>query len=250
MEVENADMENNISKIFENEEVLVINKPAGLVVHGDGRTEEDSVASWVLEQYPNMKNVGEMWENPQGESIPRPGIVHRLDRDTSGVMILAKTQSEFLRLKELFQERLIKKTYKAFVYDAMKEKKGEIDRPIGKSKSDFRRWSAQPGSRGVQREAFTAWELLSSIEMKGEKYSYLELRPTTGRTHQLRVHLKAIHHPIVCDSLYAPKRSCGLGFSRLALHAHTLSYETPEGERKNFEAPLPKDFETALSFLS
>ena len=243
---ENEDMENKPDIIFEDENILVINKPAGLVVHGDGRTKEESVASWICKKYPKLKKIGEPWVNPKGEEIPRPGIVHRLDRDTSGVMVIAKTQKSFEFLKEQFQERNIKKTYRAFVYGALKEEKGEIDRPIGKSKTDFRKWSAQPGSRGVQREAHTAWKLLEGIGSKGEMYSYLELAPTTGRTHQLRVHLKAIHHPILCDKLYAPKRECALGFDRLALHSHTITVPSQDEKEQLFEAPLPIDFNSAL----
>ena len=229
--------------LFEDEHILVINKPAGLVVHGDGRTDEPSVADWALEYHPRMRNVGEPWTSQTGEAIPRPGIVHRLDRETSGVMVMAKTHESFALLKEQFQERRVRKTYRAFVYGAMKEGEGAIDRPIGKSKSDFRKWSAQPGSRGALRDAHTAWERLGVTTEGHERYAYLALRPITGRTHQLRVHLKAIHHPIVCDTLYAPKRPCALGFTRLALHAHTLTVALPTtGEERVFEAPLPEDF--------
>jgi len=239
-------MENNPTIIYEDDEVLVINKPAGLVVHGDGRTKEDSVADWIVEQYPTVEKVGEPWENDKGEIIPRPGIVHRLDRDTSGVMVIAKTQKSFEFLKEQFKERKVQKTYRCFAYDAFKEEKGEVDREIGKSKTDFRKWSAQPGSRGIQRKAHTSWEVLGSGEKNNKTYTYLELSPTTGRTHQLRVHLKAIHHPIMCDKLYAPKRGCYLGFKRLALHAYTLTIPGMQ----IFEAPLPEDFKAALNELS
>lgn len=235
-------MENKPTIIYEDEALLVINKPAGLVVHGDGRTQEDTVADWVLTQYPAIKTVGESWVNQAGETIYRPGIVHRLDRDTSGVMVIAKTQEAFDSLKEQFQEHTIKKTYRALTYGAFKEMAGDIDRPIGKSKNDFRKWSAQPGSRGLKREAHTAWKCISELQEGAEKYTYLELQPTTGRTHQLRVHLKAIHHPIVCDKLYAPKRECALGFNRLALHAHSITVRTLQGEEKTFLAPLPEDF--------
>ncbi|QSH39123.1 RluA family pseudouridine synthase [Candidatus Kaiserbacteria bacterium] len=239
-------MENNPTVIHEDERMLVINKPAGLVVHGDGRTKESTLADWLIAKYPDIQNVGEPWENEKGETILRPGIVHRLDRETSGVMVIAKTQDAFEFLKEQFQERTIKKTYRAFAYDTFKESEGEINRPIGKSKTDFRKWSAQPGSRGVQREAHTLWEVLKSFEEKGEMFTYLNLTPTTGRTHQLRVHLKAIHHPIVCDKLYAPKRACALGFNRLALHAYSLDIPTGQGNTTTFTAPLPADFITAL----
>lgn len=239
----------NPTIIFEDAEILVLNKPAGLVVHGDGRTDEATLADWLVRERPELEHVGEPWTAPDGTVVPRPGIVHRLDRDTSGVLLVAKTQVAFEMLKEQFQEREVKKTYRAFAYDAFKETEGEIDRPIGKSKGDFRKWSAQPGSRGVQREAHTAWKVLGTIEEKGETYTYLELCPTTGRTHQLRVHLKAIHHPIVCDSLYAPKRPCALDFSRIALHAHSITLTLSDGEEKTFEAPLPKDFERAISLF-
>tara|TARA_B100000745_G_scaffold53689_1_gene31868 strand:- start:705 stop:1388 length:684 start_codon:yes stop_codon:yes gene_type:complete len=222
----------NPTIIFEDTDILVIDKPAGLMVHDDGRTNERTLSDWVLKTYPKLQDVGEHWEG-----IPRPGIVHRLDKETSGVMVLAKTQKSFEMLKEQFKKRQIKKTYRAFVYDQFNEVRGEIDRPIGKSKSDFRKWSAQPGSRGLQREAHTAWEVLDTIDT----YTYLELKPTTGRTHQLRVHLKAIHHPIVCDALYASKRECGLNFKRLALHAHTITIGG-----NTFKAPLPQDFKEAL----
>ena len=246
METVNDDTANNPAVIHEDEQILVINKPAGLVVHGDGRTHEPTLTDWLITHYPDITNVGEPWTNQEGETIPRPGIVHRLDRDTSGVMIIAKTHESFEFLKEQFQERTIQKTYRAFVYDHLKEDEGEIDRPIGKSKSDFRKWSAQPGSRGLQREAHTSWRLIEEIEDGNATYSYIELAPTTGRTHQLRVHMKAVHHPIVCDKLYAPKRACGLGFTRLALHAHTITVLTPKGEMQTFEAPLPDDFTAAL----
>ena len=235
-----------INVVYEDSEVLVINKPAGLVVHGDGRTEETTLADWLVAQYPDIKEVGESWANQKGEAIMRHGIVHRLDRETSGVMVIAKTQESFVSLKEQFQKHLVQKTYHAFVYDTLKDDEGEIERPIGKSKNDFRKWSAQPGSRGVKREAYTAWERRGVAIDNEKKYSLVVLRPTTGRTHQLRVHLKAIHHPIVCDQLYAPNRECALGFSRLALHAHTLAFTTAEGKEMVCEAPFPKDFQKAL----
>ena len=241
----------NPKVIFENDEMLVIDKPAGLLVHGDGRTDEATVADWLAAEYPELRDVGEPWEQEGKEPILRPGIVHRLDRETSGVMVIAKTQESFVHLKGQFQERLVGKTYHAFVWGVLKEAEGEIDRPINKSKSDFRLWSAQPGGRGVTREAHTAWKLLGHVTSENdEQIAYVELAPTTGRTHQLRVHMKALHHPIVCDSLYAPKRGCALGFSRLALHARTLTIETMYGKQKTFEAPLPGDFQKASEKIS
>ena len=139
--------------IFEDKDILVINKPAGLVVHGDGRTKESTLADWILEKYPEMKEVGEPIKTSSGEIIWRPGIVHRLDRYTSGMMVVAKNNKAFLDLKIQFQDHLIEKTYRVFVYGIIKEEDGRIDRPITRSRKDFRLWSAQRGGRGEEREA-------------------------------------------------------------------------------------------------
>lgn len=231
----------NIKIIFENDEVLAVDKPAGLVVHSDGKTKEPSLTDWVFEKYPEMESVGEKAVY-DGKEIARPGVVHRLDRETSGVIVLAKTQESFENLKKQFQEREIEKTYNAFVYGAVKNEEGTIDRPIGKSKSDFRKWSAQRGARGEMREAVTEYKVLK----KNKEFSYLEIFPKTGRTHQIRVHLKAINYPVVCDKLYAPKRESALRFERLALHACSLTFSLLNGEKVTVEAELPEDFQNAL----
>ena len=222
--------------------MLVINKPAGLVVHSDGKTAEPNVCDWLLEMYPDTKEVGEPWTSPDGTTMYRPGIVHRLDRDTSGVLVIAKTQESYLSLKAQFQNRETRKTYNAFVYDFMKEEGGIIDRPIGRSKGDFRQWTAQRGARGEMREAVTEYKVLKS----SKDVSYVEVSPKTGRTHQIRVHFKAINHPVVCDALYAPKKPHLLGFERLALHASKIEIKDLKGELISVEAPLPQDFLEAL----
>ena len=231
----------DIPILYEDGDVVVVNKPSGLVVHSDGKTKEPTLADdWVLTHYPETKNVGEPFVK-DGVTIPRPGIVHRLDRATSGALVIAKNERAFEHLKRQFQEREVTKTYNAFVYGAMKEEDGVIDRPIGKSASDFRLRSAQRGARGVLREAVTEYTVLS----RGADASFLEIRPKTGRTHQIRVHLKAINHPVVCDTLYAPKRPPLFGFSRLALHARSIAFKTIGGEMVTVEAPLPEDFVAA-----
>lgn len=237
-------MQKEIEIIYEDKEVLAVNKPSGLIVHNDGKTDELSLANWVLDKYPEIKDVGESAVY-NGKEIIRSGIVHRLDRETSGVIVLAKTQKSFLNLKKQFQERKIEKIYNAFVYGTLKEETGIIDRPIGKSKSDFRKLSAQRGARGELRTALTYYKVLKSIE----DFSFIEVKPKTGRTHQIRVHFKAINHPIVCDKLYAPKQKCELDFERLALHAKYLSFSLMDGEKITVEADLPKDFKKALEFF-
>ena len=231
--------------LFEDGDMLVVNKPAGLAVHEDGRTEGRTLTDWVRVTYPHMVGVGEEMTLQNGSVIDRPGIVHRLDRDTSGVLLLAKNQPTFLFLKEQFKNREIKKLYHAFVWGSMKEPHGTIDKPIGRSRKDFRLWSAGSSAGGKLREAVTRWTLL----MSKNGFSYLALEPRTGRTHQIRVHLKAIGHPVVGDTRYASEKGTALGFERLALHAHMISFIHPNGDRMEVEAPLPQDFKNALALF-
>ncbi|MEJ0053677.1 MAG: RluA family pseudouridine synthase [bacterium] len=229
--------------LYEDSDLVAITKPAGIMTHGDGRTAEETVADWFAKRYPESAGVGETQRLPDGTELARPGIVHRLDTDTSGVLLLAKTQEAHAFLKKAFQDREIKKTYLAFVYGVPKEKKGIIDFAIGRSRKDFRLRSAQPKAKGIMREALTRYEVLA----EAEGHSLLKVNPETGRTHQIRVHLKAIHHPVVCDPLYAPNHPCDLGTSRLALHAYSLDFPLPSGSRKEVVAPIPKDLKPAFA---
>ena len=229
--------------LHEDDDMLFLSKPAGLVVHSDGRTEEETLVDYLREGRPTIRGVGEPLTLQSGEVIDRPGIVHRLDRETSGVLVVAKTQESFLYLKEQFQNRSITKKYNAFIYGVPKKREGVIDRPIGRSPSDFRRWSAGRGAKGELREAVTEYTVLTD----NGAFSFIEARPKTGRTHQIRVHLKALNYPIVADSLYAPKLPKALGFDRLALHARSITLSQLNGEMITVTAPLPEDFENALA---
>lgn len=235
--------------VYEDEVVVVINKPAGLIVHSDGRTEEYSVAQWVVEHYPAMQGVGEAWTSPQGNIIDRPGIVHRLDRTTSGILILAKTQDAHAFLKEQFKQRTTEKIYDAVVYGHTKEEGGVIEAEIGRSGQHPKIWSAQFGKKGNLRAAITHWKVLArGVEKSSqEKIMHLEVSPKTGRTHQIRVHLKAIHHPIVCDHIYAVGKPCLGGIGRPALHARSLTINLPQGGAQTFVSPLPDDMRQLLA---
>ncbi len=239
----------DIPILYEDDEVLAINKPAGLVVHPDGRTKEETLVDWVQSNYPKISEaqVGESIALTGGGEIKKPGIVHRIDRETSGVLLIAKTQESFLNLKAQFQARTISKHYKTFTHGFFKDASGIIDKPIGRSTSDFRRWSAEYGARGELREAVTKYEVLGQGESKGVKLSYLDVFPRTGRTHQIRVHLKAVGHPILGDKLYAPKAALALGFNRVALHASSIVFKSLNGEEKRVIAPLPTDFKAGLA---
>lgn len=242
----------DLTIIYEDEHVVVINKPIGVAVHGDGANDQPTVADWFVATYPAAVGVGEPMQSKTGAPIERSGVVHRLDRDTSGAMVLAKTQAAYEFLKQQFQNRTIAKAYRALVYGHMNEKWGTIDRPIGRSARDFRKRSAQRGAKGTLREAQTDWELLGQGEYDGEPFAYVQLMPKTGRMHQIRVHLKAIDRPIVGDVLYAGakrEQSHNLGLERLALHAHTLAFMTPDNEEQRCIAPIPPEFEAAADKL-
>lgn len=241
-------MSESIKIIAETENYLVINKPAGLAVHGDGFNQELTLADWLLKKYPELAEVGESLKLPDGRLVPKPGLVHRLDKDTSGVMIIAKNQKTFLFFKEQFQSHQVKKTYRAILVGELKLAEDElavINLPIGRSKKDPRRRVANAKAFGHLREAVTEYKLVENLP----GFSYVEAYPKTGRTHQLRVHFKAINHPIVCDKLYLEKPFCPTSLARQALHALSLVINVPEGGQKTFEAPLPIDMGSALENL-
>lgn len=230
--------------LYENDDLVAVDKPAGTMTHGDGRTEGETAADWFAARYPASAGVGELQRLPDGSELARPGVVHRLDRETSGVLVFAKTAEAHAFLKDAFKERDAKKTYLAFVYGLMPEKKGVIDFPIGRSRKDFRLRSAQPKAKGTLRDAVTRYEVIAA-DAEG-KHSLIYAFPETGRTHQIRVHLKAVHHPVVCDPLYAPNHPCELGFTRLGLHAYRLDLPLPSGGRETIEAPIPAEMAAAL----
>lgn len=233
--------------LFENDTIVAVDKPAGVMTHPDGKNTEETVSDWFAAHYPDSKEVGERQRFQDGTEAARPGIVHRLDRETSGVLVLAKTPEAHTFLKEAFQNRDAKKTYLAFVYGVPKEQKGTIEFAIGRSRKDFRLRSAQPKAKGTLRDAITRYERIGQDD-EG-KHALLYCFPETGRTHQIRVHLKAIHHPVVGDPLYASGRPLDLGFNRLGLHAYRLDIPLQGGGRQVLEAALPPELAPAAAAL-
>jgi 23S rRNA pseudouridine1911/1915/1917 synthase len=239
--------------VFENNEVLVINKPIDWLTHEDGKTDAPTVVEWFLLRVPEAQGVGEMAEGQNGQSLDRSGVVHRLDRETSGVLILAKTTEAHQFLKKQFQNRTVQKEYRAFIYGRMHDRWFTMDRPIGRSPRDSRMRSAMKGAKGILREAVTEIERIGVGEFEDETFSYVKLEPKTGRTHQLRVHLRALDRPIVGDTLYAQhliEKSNNLGLNRMALHAHRLNLQLLNGEEGRFIAPVPQSFEEAAERIA
>lgn len=233
--------------LYEDHDILALNKPAGIIVHPDGRKVEPSVSGWFAEYYPPSQSVGEPVTLVDGRVIERPGIVHRLDKETSGLLLLAKTKEGHRVLKEQFQKRQVEKIYHLFVHGLIKDDHGTINFPIGRSRSNFKKWSAGRGIRGESREALTYFQVIKRA-LNGS-VTFVEAKPKTGRTHQLRVHFKAIHHPVVCDRLYAGRKPCLLEFKRLALHARSLVFKKVSGETVALGAPYLEDFQKALKTM-
>jgi 23S rRNA pseudouridine1911/1915/1917 synthase len=228
----------NLSIVYEDENLLVINKPSGLAVHKiNANDPRMTLADILVQKYPNIKDVG---EDPL-----RPGIVHRLDKETSGLMIVAKNNQTFFYLKKLFQERKIKKTYIALISGHPKSSHGVIDVPLAKIGT---KQTTQIKGRHklIERQAETGYKTIRNFK----DYSLLEVTPKTGRTHQIRIHLKSIGHPIVGDKIYGSKSpDYPPNLSRLFLHAQKLEFTTPDGKALALETDLPEDLQKVVSAL-
>ena len=217
-----------IKILYEDSNILAIDKPSGILVHPDGRSEDPSTSLRA------GKTILDLFI----KKYPKLEIVHRLDRETSGVLLLAKNKKAHEFLKNQFQNRTIKKIYHAIVSGNIKNDHGIINKPIGRSPKDFRRHLAGRGARGEMREAITEYKVLKRLK----NFTYLEVRPKTGRTHQIRVHLKFLNHPVVCDALYNPNGPCFKGLKRLALHAKSIEFTNLKGKIVKIESSLPKEF--------
>lgn len=252
--------------IKETKDYIILNKPAGLVVHGDGRSCDETLADILIKKKMVPINVGEQISTDITEGSPvcklpshkylktilkiyRPGIVHRLDKDTSGIMIVAKNPKSFLYFKTQFKKRRVIKNYKAIVWGKINKPTFAVSAPIARSTMDFRKYKTGKNTRGEKRDALTNFRVIKSFEYKGNLFTYLEASPKTGRTHQIRVHLAHIGNPIVSDSLYAEGKPEVLGFKRPALHAHKIYFKEMEGEQVSYEAEMPEDFKKALALV-
>ncbi|MFA6536467.1 MAG: RluA family pseudouridine synthase [Candidatus Paceibacterota bacterium] len=234
-----------IQILYEDNDLLAVNKPAGLIVHADGKTKETSLADWLADNYPETPGVGGSVKLANGGETKRNGILHRIDQDTSGLILVAKNQKAFVFFQKQFLDRTAEKTYQAFVVGEIKPKQGKIDKAIGRKRGDFRLWSAGKDTRGKLREAETDYRTIIS----SPDFSLLEVQPKTGRTHQIRVHLQAIGHPIICDKKYGDKKSL-LGFKRLALHALAIKLKLVSGKEVTLKAPYPEDFQKAIELTA
>ncbi|MEK7615251.1 MAG: RluA family pseudouridine synthase [Patescibacteria group bacterium] len=224
--------------LFEDDDLIVINKPAGLLVHPVNEFQHTpTLIDALLAHNPSIAGVG---ENPI-----RPGIVHRLDRDVSGVMVVAKTQASYLALKSQFMGRTIGKEYLALVYGTLPRDQGDITFKIARSKEDGRMVAKPESQEG--KESHTEYEVLKRFINE----TYVRVILHTGRTHQIRVHFLALHHPLVGDELYKSrmKKIRPLKLDRVFLHSNKLRLHLLNGEERTFESPLPPELQFLLDTL-
>lgn len=230
--------------LFENEDIIVVNKQAGLQVHPSLIEKKETLVNALLAKYPEIQNVH---DESVGAEL-RPGIVHRLDKDTSGVMVIARNKNAFNALKENFKNRAVEKKYLAIANGIFEKKKGVIDKSLAKSSTYRKQVIARANTKTIVREAETHFEVIREI---GSLYSLVEVAPKTGRTHQIRIHLSSIGHAIVADAVYCEKgqKMAEIKENKIAkrqlLHAKELKFEL-FGKTYEFSAPLPQDFQEFL----
>ena len=223
----------NPTIIFEDESILVLDKPSGWITNdASTTTTQPVIQTWLRE---NLKYL------LVGDRDRRDGIVHRLDKETSGLLVVATTIPAFENLQSQFKERKVAKTYIALAHGEVIPKEGKIEASVGRLPWRRQRFGVLPGGR----EAITNYKVLKTLSKDNEKFSLVELYPKTGRTHQIRIHLKFIGHPIVGDNFYAGRKTSRddrLWCPRLFLHAAKISFFHPEtGKELTFESELPKD---------
>jgi 23S rRNA pseudouridine1911/1915/1917 synthase len=234
-----------LSILYEDPSIIVIDKPPGMVVHPAYGNPSGTLVNALLYHCKDLAGIN---------NVLRPGIVHRLDKDTSGVIIVAKDDEAFHHLTKQFKNRTVKKVYLAIVYGRFNQDEGLIDSAIGRHPSERKRMSTRT-KRG--REAITNWKKVEEFD----GCTLLEIFPLTGRTHQIRVHLSSIGHPVLGDPLYGRKgrpgtihdpvlKECVKRMNRQALHAQRLEFTHPRsGERIQFISPVPQDMKEALEWL-
>ncbi len=243
--------------IYNDDDYLVIDKPAGLLVHAGVDKSELSLVDWLLQNYPQIRTVG--------EDSSRPGIVHRLDRDVSGLMVVAKNNKSFAHLKEQFKSRQVEKIYLALAHGQISKDEATINFPIKRAKGGHKmaalplntedllsRPSPRQRDQGNISGLFKAREAITefSVIKRYVNYTYIQVKLITGRTHQIRVHLSAYGHPLLGDDLYATKKSkqrnVKINLGRIFLFASKLSFLSLEGKKLEFSLELPAELQKAL----
>lgn len=241
-----------VKKIYEDQNIVVVDKPAGLVVHQGAGEHERTLSDWLIKNYPDTAR--EMWPDRA-----RAGIVHRLDKDTSGLIILAKNPRSLETMQQLFKEKQIEKKYLTLVYGELEKPEGEITGYIGRDPHARRKQTSKSivfdFESGQHRESKTCYRVVKQYQYEKSDLSLIEAKLETGRMHQIRVHFKSIGHPVIGDQTYNIKHSRliskRLGLNHQFLHAYKLSFINPfSGTAVNLESPLPNDLNDILIKLN
>ncbi|MFM7368348.1 MAG: RluA family pseudouridine synthase, partial [Sphaerospermopsis kisseleviana] len=222
--------------LYEDEQLLILNKPAGLVVHPAPGHADGTLVNALLAHCPNLPGIG---------GVQRPGIVHRLDKDTTGAIAIAKTDIAYQHIQAQLQAKTARREYLGVVYGAPKTESGTVDLPIGRHPQDRKKMDIVPIEEGG-RSAITHWQVKERLG----NYTLIHFQLETGRTHQIRVHSAKIGHPIVGDPVYGSGRSIGVNLPGQALHAWRLKLQHPiSGDWVEVTAPLPQTFTKLLEVL-
>ena len=223
-----------LAVIYEDDHLIIIDKSSGMVVHPGAGRQTNTLANALLFHFPEIEGLG-----PK----EKPGIVHRLDKETSGVILVARTPTAYQELLRQFKEREVEKCYIALVWGKMPRKEGTITWAIGRHTKHGERMSVKTNKPRVAETRYR-------VKKSHEEFTLLDIRPITGRTHQIRVHLAASGHPVVGDSRYGRKKKQS-GCPRLFLHAHRLAFTHPSsGEKVSFQSPLPSNLIHFLGKIS
>ncbi|HDJ30385.1 MAG TPA: RluA family pseudouridine synthase [bacterium] len=229
----------NLKIIYEDKNIMVIEKTAGIVVFPEGKSKTNTLADYLIKEYPELKKAGKP---------PRYGIVHRLDKDTSGILLIAKNNSSLSFLQKQFKERKVIKKYLALVAGIVKKDSGKIETLMGRSPKNRKKQrvflEGEPKSEN-KRRAITLYKVIDRFK----NCTFLEVEPKTGRKHQIRCHLAWIHHPIIGDKLYGFKNQLNFNLNRHFLHASYLKITLPTGEEKEFRSDLPSELKNIIKTL-
>lgn len=233
--------------IYEDNDIIILNKQAGISVHPSVNEPSGTIANALIAKYPEIKNVGDTSTGSVQAIQLRPGIVHRLDKDTSGILVVARNQKTFEFLKNEWQEGRVIKKYLALVCGHLKSETGKIESELARSPKEFRkRIVVKPGKNAlIGKLAITYYKVVK----KYKNFSLVEISPKTGRMHQIRVHMASLGHPIAGDKVYGKNKEVLEGLSRQFLHAYYLNFSLPDGRKVAFEADLPESLKTILAKL-
>lgn len=219
--------------LYQDQDIVIVNKPCGMVVHPAVGNEDHTLVNALMYHIKDLSGIG-------GEM--RPGIVHRLDKDTSGLLLIAKNDHAHAIMSEQFKERSTEKHYRAVAFGNFSQEEGLIDAPISRHPTDRKKMAIVSGGK----ESQTQWQVLERLKSA----TYLDVHLLTGRTHQIRVHMQSIGHPLLGDVIYTPHVKVPVHIPRLMLHAYSLAFDHPAtGKRMEIVAPLPEKFTTTLEKL-